>query len=262
MVSKSNSSEKINSKLLDVTTLEYLNFSTSCPGQYLNECNHAYELWKQQWTDTFAELGVKKTLTSEDFLNRQICGLFKDGKAIGFLLHHELNLNLSSALDSNYFQSYPSSLKDYQKTKNDNVFIVSYMTTNPDWRKSKTNYSISELLLSFAVIEFSFTKSNRILGYFRNNRSINNVFYRHSGRYLCTEIAHNIEVDFGEIYQTEASLSEYKDHAVVSLKLWENFYNKKQMEKNNGTQKHIGKSEAKFSRRKLSRPELERQEFL
>jgi hypothetical protein len=210
---------------LDISKLSYLNFDTSEPGAYFEHCNSAYELWKKVWIETYHELGVQKKVTSEDFLNRRLCGLFLNEKAIGFLLHHNLNLNLTSALDSNYFQSYNDYLIGYQKTKNDFAFIVSFMTINSDWRKSRTNYSISELLLSFAVLEFNFTPTHRILGYFRNNRSINDVFYRHAGHFLCRDMAHNIEVDFGEIYKNESHLSELKDHAVLSLKLWKIFYN-------------------------------------
>ncbi len=243
--------------IMDVTNLEYLNFNTSNPGQYFTECNSAYELWKKIWLFTYSELGIQKKLTSEDFLNRQICGLFNNGNAIGFLLHHQLDLKLSSALDSNYFDSYPDQLKQYQITKNDSVFIVSFMTINPDWRKSVTNFSISELLLSFAVLEFNFTKSKRILGYFRNNRSINDVFYRHAGKFLCKDIAHNIEVDFGEIYQHESHLSEFKDHALISLKLWQNFKNKQKKESTHGITQYLAKRTAHTISPKFSFPRLE-----
>lgn len=250
------------STLLDVSQLTYLNFNTSTPGKYLNECNSAYDLWKKIWLYTFSELGIEKKLTSEDFLNRQVCGLFKDGVAIGFLLHQNLNLQLSSALDNNYFQSYSELLKNYQKIKTDQVFIVSSMTIDPEWRKIKTNYSISELLLSFSVLEFNFTDADRILGYFRNNRSINEVFYRHAGHFLCRDMAHNVEVDFGEIYRDESHLSEMRDHAVISLKLWENFYNQTKQEITHGTKKYFTSRKNEYPRQQFSFSKMEQQRFL
>jgi hypothetical protein len=236
----------------DVSQLQYLNFNTSNPGMYFSECQDAYRLWKETWLFTYAELGVNKKLTSEDFLNRHVCGLFKDRRAIGFLLHHELNLSLNSALDSNYFQSYPQSLIQYQKVKSDHAFIVSFMSIDNNWRKSKTNFSISELLLSFAVLEFNFTECRRILGYFRNNRSINDIFYRHGGHFLCRDIAHNIEVDFGEIHKSKSQLSQHKDHAILSFRLWNAFYNKHKQEIEHGFKNNSEPRKNEYARREFS----------
>jgi hypothetical protein len=225
-----------NITLEDVSSLDYLCFETSRPNEYTAECNSAYLLWEKQWRQTFDDLGVEKKLLSDDFQNRILCGLFRNGTAIGFILYQNVNLKLFSACDSLYFSNYSESLKKYQQSTQDQVFIISYMTLNPDWRKTNTNYSISELLISFVVLEFNFSNADRIIGYFRNNRSTNQIFYRHAGKFLSQETAYNVQVDFAEIHKDDSQISDLKDHAVISLKLWQNFHNnQKQKENINGT---------------------------
>ncbi len=247
---------------LDVTSLSYLHFNTSNPGQFLNHCNSAYVLWKHQWVQTFCDLGVDKKLSSDDFLNRQLCGLFRGHQAIGFILYQHVNLKLNATLDSPYFNNYSDDLKTHQNTCNDQVFIISYMTIDGCWRKTNTNYSISELLISFVVVEFNFSEANRIIGYFRNNRSTNQIFYRHAGTFLSQKSAYNVEVDFAEIHKEKAHLSTKKDHAIVSLKLWEKFNNQKTKETTYGTEIRPQPRKNEQISPKPKKPRLEQQRYL
>jgi hypothetical protein len=249
------------SPTLDVTQLKYLHFNTSTPGQYINHCNSAYELWKTQWVKTFEELGVDKKLTSDDFLNRQLCGLFKNEEAIGFILYQNVDFNLNASYDTLYFHNYTSDLVRYQKIKKDQAFIISYMTLNPQWRKTATNFSISELLISFVVLEFNFSNAKRIIGYFRNNRSTNQIFYRHAGHFLSRKSAYNVDVDFAEIEIEKSHLSTQKDHAILSLKLWDIFQNTQQTqnkkETTHGTQISHQQQKHEFFSPKSASPGLE-----
>jgi hypothetical protein len=251
---------------LDITKLQYLHFNTSNPLQYTDHCNSAYELWKHQWTNTFSELGVDKKLTSDDFLNRKLCGLFDKDRAVGFILYQNVDLKLNANYETLYFHNYTPDLVNHQKIKRDQVFIISYMTLNPQWRKTNTNFSISELLISFVVLEFNFSNAQRIIGYFRNNRSTNQIFYRHAGRFLSQKSAYNVDVDFAEIEIDKSHLSTQKDHAILSLKLWEIFHNnhrtRNTKETTHGTEISRRQQEYEFFSQKFTRNGLEQQSYL
>lgn len=216
-----------NNPLFDVTKLKYLSFNTTTPGLFQAHCQSAYSLWKQQWVETFKELRTEKKLTSDDFTDRELCGLFDGDKAIGFMLFKCMDLSLNSTLDALYFTNYPDSLIARNRNFNDSVMIMSYMTLDPAWRKSKTNFAISELLMGFIILILNTSQSQRVLGYFRNNRSTNEIFYRHSGQFLMRHTAYNVEVDFGETDAKKSTLSSYSGHALLNLKLWNEFYNQR-----------------------------------
>ncbi len=250
----------------DVTRLHYINFNTNNPGIYLNHCNNTYKLWKSQWQNTFSELGVEKKLFSDDFLNRQVCGVFSNEEPIGFILYNILDLKLSSAVDSFYFHNYTEDLVNYQILKKDKALVISYMTLNPKWRKQNTNYSISELLISFVVLELNFSDAQRVIGYFRNNRSTNEIFYRHAGKFLQKQSAYNVDVDFAEIHLGESHLSTQKDHAVLACKMWTSFKNEKTInpykENTYGFKNSDQQRKNELISQFFSKPRLEQQEFL
>jgi hypothetical protein len=211
----------------DVTKLKYLSFNTSAPGLFQPQCQSAYLLWKQQWQSTFKELGTEKSLTSDDFIDRELCGLFDDEKVIGFILYKFMDLRLLSSLDSLYFKNYPDALLARNKNLNDPIMIMSYMTLDPTWRKSNTNFSISELLIGFIILHQNTSHSQRVIGYFRNNRSTNEIFYRHSGQFLMRHTAYNVDVDYAETDTKKSTLSSRSNHALLTFKLWTEFYNQR-----------------------------------
>lgn len=211
----------------DVTKLKYISFNTSHPGVYHRHCQSAYALWKHQWVDTFKDLDKSKTLLSDDFIERELCGLFDGEKAIGFMLCKFMDLRLNSTIDTLYFKNYPENLISRNKVLKDRLMVMSYMTLDPAWRKSTTNYSISELLIGFMILRLNNSNADRAVGYFRNNRSTNEIFYRHSGHFLMRDHAYNVDVDYAETDSNSSTLSSYSDHALLNLKLWTEFYNQR-----------------------------------
>ena len=214
----------ITAERLDVTKLIYLNFNTSDPGIHEKACESAYSLWKNQWIETFSDLDKTRHLTSDDFIDHELCGLFDGDKAVGFMLCKFMDLRLKSTFDILYFKNYPKSLIERNKTLQDTIMIMSFMTLNPAWRKSFTNFSISELLIGFMVLRLNVSNSKRAIGYFRNNRSTNEIFYRHSGRFLLQDKAYNVEVDYAETDPQTSTLSSFSSHALLNFKLWNEFY--------------------------------------
>ena len=239
----------------DVTQLKYFCFNTSNPGRYLNHCQSAYKLWRQQWIQTFGDLDSSKQLTSDDFIDRELCGLFQGEQAIGFMLCKFMDLRRYPTIDLLYFKNYPQSLIDRNLEKQDPIMIMSYMTLDPTWRKSNTNYSVSELLIGFMILRLNNSEAHRAVGYFRNNRSTNEIFYRHSGHFLLRHYAYNVDVDYAEADPQTSTLSSYSSHALLNLKLWNEFYEtqRSRYELETSTEPSIGQSPG----RRIPEPTME-----
>ncbi len=181
----------------------------------------AFELWQRTWAETFKELGVDRRLNSDDFLHRELGGLFAGDKPIGFMLFHFLDLSDVVWLESAYFNNYPPEIKALHTERPEKVMVISYMTLEPEWRKSETDLPVSELLTSFAVLRFLSSDAKRLIGYFRNNRRTNEMFYRHGGQPLLKGTsAYNVEVDFAEISRDQAQLSSLAGCGEAALELW------------------------------------------
>lgn len=182
----------------------------------------AYKLWRRNWVQTFDELGVQRKLTSDDFLHRELGGLFLGEQPIGFMLYHFINLEDEVWRETSYFNNYPDEIKLLHTDRPERVMVISYMTLESEWRKSETDLPISELLTSFAVMRFLSSDAKRLIGYFRNSRKTNEMFYRHGGMPLVrASRAYNVDVDFAEILKRNATLSSLPGCAEAALELWD-----------------------------------------
>ena len=245
----------------DVTNLEFLNFNTMDPGPYSQHCENSYLLWKNQWNSTFAELNSDKILYSDEFINREIGGLFKGTQPIAILLYQFVDFKKLYSTDLNYFSNYEKELISRHSKFSDTILIASYFTSEPDWRKQNTNFSISELIVGFVALRLSFSDANRMLVCLRNNRRINEIFYRHGGELISRDMAFNVEVDFSEMYSEKAQLSAWKDHAVLTSQLWLNFLKKHRGEKNELT-RSLTSQRNEQSGKSISETRMEQQTIL
>ncbi|MFV8250268.1 hypothetical protein [Bdellovibrio bacteriovorus] len=202
-----------------VYSLEFRLLNTSDPAQkdLVEAC---YRLWRPVWSDTFAELSVQRDLYSEDFLDRELGGLFFNGQPVGFLLWRFFDLSRESHRGHSYFKNYSPELKELVRALGQTM-IISYMTIDPAWRKSETDIPVSELLISFSVKRFLESRAENLLGYFRNNRKTNEMFYRHGGIPLQKSTsAYNVDVDFAYITKASAHESTLPAAAAAATELW------------------------------------------
>jgi hypothetical protein len=211
-----------------VRNLTFAHFNTENPGAHLAHCESAFHLWEKQWSETFRELGANKEIYSDDFLNRELTGLFLGTEAIGFVLCTFIDLSRYSHRRLQYSHSHPETLWRVYSESQDQVMSTTYLTLDHDWRKSNTDYPISELIMGLSVLRFLESPADRLIGYFRNNRGVNEMMYRHGGTpVLVNQIAYNVPVDFIQITRENARLSDWKDCAQLTLDFWTRFKFKK-----------------------------------
>jgi len=206
---------------LELTVLNTRNPSSE---DELQKCESAYRLWKQAWQGTFRELNVERSLFSDDFMDRELGGLFLGNEAVGLLLYNWFEIDRSYHREHSYFENYPTDLiaellsSGYKK-----IMVISYMTLKDDWRKPFTDLPISELLISFCVKRFVESDAQILVGYFRNDRKTNEMFYRHGGIPLIKDVKrYNVDVDFASITKANATDSNVSGVAEIANRLWEN----------------------------------------
>jgi hypothetical protein len=205
-----------------IVDLDFHIFQTSDPGEQTALNERCFELWEHIWIDTFKELQVHdKPVHSDDYLSKELGGLFLGDKPVGFLMYHFCDMKKRTHQKMSYFHNYPKHLYQNVISAQDQVMVITYMTLDPEWRKSLTDLPISELLIGFSVLRFMESQSNRLIGYFRNNRGTNDIFYRHGGLALLKgETAYNVEVDFAQITRRSARLSTLPGCADMTFLKW------------------------------------------
>ncbi len=213
-----------------ISDLDFYHFSTSSPGVFSELNERCFELWEKNWIETFRELNVaKKTLSSDDFLSKELGGLFFNNRPVGFLLYHFCDLEKRSHQKMSYFENYPEDVRESIIGLESSSMIITYMTLDSAWRKSETDLPISELLIGFSVLRLMESSAKRILGYFRNNRGTQNIFYRHGGIPISKgKQAYNVEVDFAQITRESARLSPLPNCLEMTIQKWNRFNHRKE----------------------------------
>lgn len=180
---------------------------------------NAFLLWHFSWCRTFSELGVNVNLRSDDFLDREMGVLTADDQPIGMLFYNWLDTSrLSNRLHS-YFKDYPPSVLEV--VPQSKVMLISYMTLHESWRWRFTDVPVGEMLIGFSVKRFLQTDAKILLGYFRNEKRTNQMFYSHGGTPILTNhTTYNVDVDYAFIDKELAHDSTNKHVAEAVNALW------------------------------------------
>ena len=211
----------------DVTRLHFDILSSQRPHYRTKLLNRTYDFWMKSWQQTFTELKVSFAGFSDDFLNKEI-GVLSDGEhPIGLLMYHFVDLSLPLFRESYYFKGYSDDLLESLASIDGKTMIITYMTVAPEWRQRQTNYSVPEMLISFSVLRFLESDAGHILGYFRNNKGTQNIFYRHGGQPILRNAhCYNVDVDYATVSRQDAKLSTKGQVDQVVQSLWNKYTNR------------------------------------
>ncbi|NUN06204.1 MAG: iron-containing redox enzyme family protein [Bdellovibrio sp.] len=181
-----------------------------------------YDLWQEVWPLTFAELGVNKKMSADEFLDRHIYGLkTSDNKVCGFMLIRDFQAN-ALTLQHSYFDNYPQVLKQELGNSYESISVITYMTIASQWRKSNTDLPLSEIIMGLCVLHFLNGSTEKLWGYFRNNRKTQEIFYRHGGIPKAQDHwAYNVQVDVSYITHESAHLSTLQNCKVQTFNFWQ-----------------------------------------
>lgn len=183
----------------------------------------AYQFWHTSWNETFKSLKVDlgHGLHSDDFLSREAIALFRHKDPIALFFAHWVSLR-PSQMNHSYFKNYPTLvLKEIQRLGFKRCMVLSYMTVHPDYRKSKTDVPMYELLFSLGVKLFESGPHECLLGYIRKDLSFHQSFERHGGVKITDNKVYNVGVDYLYMTKHTARLSPEPGVARTADLLWD-----------------------------------------
>jgi hypothetical protein len=185
-------------------------------------CEDSFSLWHREWLKTFEDLHVQRALYADDFLDKEIGGLFYGNRPVGLLFYSWFNINRPSHLKHSYFKDYPPGVIDsIVRRGHENVMVITYMTLDPKWRRQFTDVPVSEMLIGLAAKRFLQSDSTALIGYFRNNKKTNEMFYRHGGiRVLKNAKTYNVDVDYAILTKESACESQFPGVSQAVGTLW------------------------------------------
>jgi hypothetical protein len=182
-----------------------------------------YKFWKGIWNSTYLELEGQGIKQSDEFLRQdEICVAVSNKEVIGTLSFQWFDLSLNCHLEHSYFQIYPSSVLNKMKDlKVNKIMTIAQMAVAPAWRKSNYGTFVSELLMGAACKRMNQWPVDGAIAYTRNNRKVNDLFYRHGARCLLDrQKQHNVDVDFVIILKNEARPSDVPGLSEEIDKIW------------------------------------------
>lgn len=158
-----------------------------------------FDFWKKSWEKSFSDLGCenKKNFPSDGFYGKRILSFFQIDKPVGCIFLESFDLFKSSHIESSYLQNFPKEMiKELVNKGFRKAYALTNLTIDSDWRKSKTNLQISQILTSIGVWKVSLEKGDVVLGCTRNDRKVNNILKNHNSKTHSTDIRYNCSVDF------------------------------------------------------------------
>ena len=212
-------------------SLSYHKFNTTSPGFSSELRDSAFQFWKNQWKIGFTRLGIQfDKINSDNFLNRTAHLLCQDQQPVGLVLSEKMDISKPVFRDTSYFNNYPEVVTDYFNSERfESVTVLTYLTIESEWRHSKTDFPISDLLFSLATLEFINGDTDCLLGYIRMDKDVHNSFYRHGLRKIDSDMAYNVPVDYCYTTKERAHLSSIKEVNSLAILLSNSNYEKERI---------------------------------
>jgi hypothetical protein len=142
--------------------------------------NRAYEYWAGFWENVFVNNGLEHPVKfRQDFCRSDlVCLLLHGEKVVGMHLCEFLNLNQCAFRDHEYFGHHMggSFIKALDEKKIDQAMIMTYLTIDPEWRKSKTGgVSLAAIMMSLATKVQCASGAGANLGRAREDVGVSNI---------------------------------------------------------------------------------------
>ena len=207
-------------KLRSVFDLSFYEFNNNSPlsTTYLHE--KLFKFWKTSWEKSYTELGVeeKMHLFGDDFLSKRILSFFHKDNPIGCIFLEHYNLDSYAHRSTRYLQNFPTEAIEALKEKGfSNVYAISNLTIDHEWRKRNTDLSVSQILTSIGTWLACQERGDAIISCVRNDRSVNKLFQNHNSKTIVTDRRFNCKVDFIYIDLKEAYIFPTEDIMKASM---------------------------------------------
>ncbi|MDB2425921.1 hypothetical protein N9W41_00080 [bacterium] len=186
----------------NINELEYYLIDPASSQKPESISDRAYELWSKVWKDTYKKLGADSMcpLYSDEFLQREVSYLEHAGCPVALMLHHCVDLTSKKQQDSSYFKNISKEvIESLLAAGACQVFIMTYITVNPEWRTPFSGVSMPDLLFSLSMKRFKEMGCQRSIWYVRSDKTFYKKFFKYGAELLGKGDAFNVEVAYCQL---------------------------------------------------------------
>ncbi len=203
----SNSHEvTIDQRLHELKFYEFVGDPCYCKPEYLKKYNQLYNFWKFNTLEALkSEQNFEKILSfsSDDYVaQKALCGLFYKSEPIGFCGFDWKNILADSFWDTKYIKDYPQDIIEDSIKIHQKIMSVFFMTVDPNWRKNKIGFGVSEILTGLSSHHLIHSDAAVMIFFTRNNRKTNRLSMSHGGVKIKDNLnSYNTEADIVATYR-------------------------------------------------------------
>jgi hypothetical protein len=217
------------SDLIDFVDYKKLRFivlpSSSPKNEFVEYYNNAYHSWLSVWSSTYKELGLNKTIFSDEFTRHSdINCIFYNKLCVATVHSRIVNIDLPSTLNDSYFRLWTDEDLNALRNHGNQVMVISNMTVNSAWRKSSCKISIKDLIIYLCCKRFEASNSFLLATFTRNSKNIHKLMERFGAQTIRNDIKNHNDEDLVSLFTLPKNLvTEGTDPTIIELgrKLWD-----------------------------------------
>ena len=183
-----------------VSDLSFIECKTGDGSHNDDICERLFKFWYIKWLETYVATNSEEdaeALSSDDFLNKRVLSLWDKDTPIAMLFLDSFKMNIGLNSCRRYFKKLPRDFFHLLREENyESIYSINGLIIDQDWRKSQTDLSISEILVTMGYAFAKLERSDVMVCYSRNERKMNKVVEQHNSIKFGTFKRHNRNVDF------------------------------------------------------------------
>lgn len=204
---------------------------SSPPKEFITYYETAYVTWRNVWEEAAVELDdFPSRLYSNDFVRQdEILAIFKDDDCVSLGFWTELDMNLITSREDQYFQSWDNESLDKLRLYGNCIAKYSFLTVSKKYRTwgRSIDLSIKDLIIGVFGFRLLDSKCSAMAATTRNNKSMNIACIRNGAETLKTGLRqHGCDVDLVAWYPQK--FKPYFEIEHLAKKLWINKLDYKQ----------------------------------
>jgi hypothetical protein len=129
--------------------------------------NKVYKTWEGIWREVFGAVGQADALSPDEFYRQKILALITNEQSefVGMHLYTFFDLNSLPDRNHSYFDGIAEfSFERIKAMKMMRIMSMEYLTVSPDWRKSKSGISWSDVIIGLGQKVLSLSTFDAVCG--------------------------------------------------------------------------------------------------
>lgn len=159
--------------------------------------DRGYRFWKSSWEETLAELGAHDHLPlfSDAYIYRDRHLFVCDEQPAALFLTETIGPE-GAWRDHSYFQMYSGSTVQDLVSQHRKMVSVSFIAIAEEWRKSRTDISILDLVFGLSIREWRNSDADALISCVRKNRKVDASFAQFGARSVGQGHAFHVDVEY------------------------------------------------------------------